>query len=246
MHLISAFSLFPCRQPVSLHAKPRKFSRLTARWGAALVLVTSAGWCAAQTGPATAAPANAVQTLQSPALSPQQRTEVVRHGIPGSDFPISAAVEVPAGANMVYLSGTVPPRVDSAKPANDREAYGGDTRAQTLGVLRSIESQLKSLGLGMGDIVKMQVFLVADATKGNKMDFDGFMAGYTQHFGTAAQPRLPVRSAFQIAALVNPAWLVEIEVTAVRPAQASIASARPATGSAAPAMPAVPNAPAGR
>ncbi len=40
--------------------------------------------------------------------------------------------------------------------------------------------------------------------------------GYTQFFGTAAQPRLPVRSAFQIAALGNPGWLIEIEVTAVR------------------------------
>ena len=180
-----------------------------------------------------------MQTLQSSAPLQQQRTEVVRHGIPGSSFPISAAVEVPAGVTMVYLSGTVPPRVDSGKPANDREAYGGDTRGQTLGVLRSIESQLKNLGLTMGDIVKMQAFLVADATKGNAMDFDGFMAGYTQYFGTSAQPLLPVRSAFQIAALVNPAWLVEIEVTAVRPAGAPMASPQPAA-------PALPGAPAGR
>ncbi|WP_313078813.1 RidA family protein [Pulveribacter sp.] len=143
--------------------------------------------------------------------------EVLRHRVPGSDFPISAAVEVPAGATTVYLSGQVPPVVDKALPGNDPRAYGGDTRAQTLGVLRSIESQLKGLGLTMGDIVKMQVFLVADPKKGNVMDFAGFMEGYTQYFGTSAQPRLPVRSAFQIAALANPAWLVEIEVTAVRP-----------------------------
>ena len=96
-------------------------------------------------------------------------------------------------------------------------AYGGDTRGQTVGVLRAIEKQLQGLGLGMKDILKMQVFLVADPGKDNKMDFAGFMAGYTQFFGTAAQPQLPVRSAFQIAALANPAWLVEIEVTAVRP-----------------------------
>ncbi|WP_312306626.1 RidA family protein [Pulveribacter sp.] len=143
--------------------------------------------------------------------------EVLRHRVPGSDFPISAAVEVPAGATTVYLSGQVPPVVDKSLPGNDPRAYGGDTRAQTLGVLRSIESQLKGLGLTMGDIVKMQVFLVADPKKGNAMDFAGFMEGYTQYFGTSAQPRLPVRSAFQIAALANPAWLVEIEVTAVRP-----------------------------
>jgi enamine deaminase RidA (YjgF/YER057c/UK114 family) len=42
------------------------------------------------------------------------------------------------------------------------------------------------------------------------------MAGYTQFFGTPSQPNLPVRSALQVAALANPGFLVEIEVTAVR------------------------------
>lgn len=144
--------------------------------------------------------------------------DVLRHGIPGSDFPIAAAVEVPPGTTMVYLSGQVPPLVDKSKSANDPLAYGGDTKAQTEGVLRAIDAKLKGLGLGMKDVIKMQVFLVADPAKGNKMDFDGFMAGYTQFFGTTAQqPQLPVRSAFQVAALANPAWLIEIEVTAARP-----------------------------
>ena len=50
-----------------------------------------------------------------------------------------------------------------------------------------------------------------------KMDFAGFMKGYTQFFGTKAQPKLPTRSAFQVAGLANPNYLVEIEVTAARP-----------------------------
>lgn len=144
---------------------------------------------------------------------------VVRHGIPGSTFPILAAVEIPANATTVHLSGTVPPVADATKPANDPAAYGGDTQAQTVGVLRAIDAQLKGLGLSLKDVVKMQVYLVADPAKGNKMDFDGFMKGYTQFFGTPAQPNLPTRSAFQVAALANPAWYVEIEVTAVRPAR---------------------------
>jgi enamine deaminase RidA (YjgF/YER057c/UK114 family) len=49
------------------------------------------------------------------------------------------------------------------------------------------------------------------------MDFTGFMEGYSMYFGTAEQPNLPARSTMQVAALVNPAYLVEIEVTAVRP-----------------------------
>lgn len=142
---------------------------------------------------------------------------VVRHKLPhGNPFPIAAAVEVPAGKTIVYLSGMVPPVADAKAPKDSVLAYG-DTEAQTVAVLKEIEAELKSLHLGMGDVVKMQVFLAGDAGKGGKMDFAGFMKGYTQFFGTKAQPKLPVRSAMQVAALVNPGYLVEIEVTAVRP-----------------------------
>lgn len=145
--------------------------------------------------------------------------EVTRYKIPGSSFPISNAVEVSPGVNTVYLSGKVPALLDKSKPAGDPAAYGGDTEGQTVNVLKSIDAQLKSMGLTMGDVIKMQVFLVKDANKGDKMDFAGFMKGYTQFFGTAEQPNLPARSAFEIAALANPAWLVEIEVVAVRGAK---------------------------
>jgi len=66
-------------------------------------------------------------------------------------------------------------------------------------------------------VVKMTVFLVGDPAKGGRMDFAGLMEAYREKFGTAAQPNLPTRSAVQVAALANPGWLVEIEVTAVRP-----------------------------
>jgi len=42
------------------------------------------------------------------------------------------------------------------------------------------------------------------------------MAGYTQFFGTAAQPNKPARSAVQVAALVVPGPLLEIEVVAAK------------------------------
>jgi enamine deaminase RidA (YjgF/YER057c/UK114 family) len=150
------------------------------------------------------------------ALTSAHAADVVRHAIPNSTFPISAAVEVPAGKTLVFLSGVVPPVADASAPKDSAQAYG-DTKTQTVGVLTSIEKQLKGMGLTMGDVVKMQVFLVGDPAKGGKMDFTGFMAGYTQFFGTSAQPNLPSRSAFQVAALANPDFLVEIEVTAVRP-----------------------------
>lgn len=154
----------------------------------------------------------ALAALTVPAVA--QDAAVVRHPIPGSDFPIAQAVEIPAGATRVLLSGTVPAAVEGA--AAGSAATFGDTETQTVSVLRQIEAKLKDLGLSPGDVVKMQVYLVAPQP-GAPMDFAGFMKGYTQFYGTGKQQNLPTRSVFQVAGLANPAWLVEIEVEAVRP-----------------------------
>lgn len=140
---------------------------------------------------------------------------VIRHPIPDSDFPIALAVEVPADATLVYLSGQVPAVVDESA-APDTIAAFGNTEAQTVSVLGKIEGILTDLDLTMSDVVKMQAFLVGDSAMEGKMDFGGFMKGYTQFFGTEEQPNLPSRSAMQVAGLVNPGWLVEIEVVALR------------------------------
>jgi enamine deaminase RidA (YjgF/YER057c/UK114 family) len=142
--------------------------------------------------------------------------EVIRHRTPGSNFPITAAVEVPAGKTTVYVSGMVPRVTNEQAPRNSIASFG-DTRTQTVSVLQTIEQALQRIDLALKDVVKMQVFLVADPGKENRMDFAGFMEGYTQFFGTAQQPNLPSRSVMAVAGLVNPGWLVEIEVTAVRP-----------------------------
>ena len=162
-------------------------------------------------------PATCLLAMALAAPAAAADTAVVRHPLPnGNKFPISAAIEVPAGKSTVYLSGTVPKVADLSAAAGTVAAYG-DTRTQTISVLTSIQEQLKALGLGMGDVIKMQVFLVGDPAKGGKLDFAGMMAGYSQFFGTEQQPALPVRSAMQVAALANPGFLVEIEVVAVRP-----------------------------
>lgn len=142
--------------------------------------------------------------------------DVVRHRIPNSNFPIAQAVEVPAGKTTVYVSGAVPAVTDQAAERNTVAAYG-DTKTQTENVLRALEKTLTGMNLKMGDVIKMQVFLVGDSAKGGRMDFAGFMEGYTQFFGTKDQPNLPSRSVVQVAGLANPGFLVEIEVTAVRP-----------------------------
>lgn len=142
--------------------------------------------------------------------------EVVRYKLPNSDFPVVQAVEIPAGAATVYLSGAVPTLINDAVDRNTAQAYG-DTKTQTESVFKAIAQTLGTLGLKMGDVVKMQVFLVGDPAKGSRMDVGGFMEGYRQFFGTEEQPNLPARSVVQVAGLVNPGFLVEIEVTAVRP-----------------------------
>lgn len=149
--------------------------------------------------------------------------------IPNSNFPISQAVWVPAGYETLYVSGNLPPVANPDAPKGTRDAYG-DTETQTVGVLKKIEQTLAGVKLSPGDIVMMHVFLVGDPAKDGKMDFSGFMAGYAKFFGTKEQPNKPARSAMQVAGLVAPGALIEIEVIAVRrtpaPARVHRASAK--------------------
>lgn len=140
--------------------------------------------------------------------------DIIRHKIPNSDFPIAQAVTLPPNATIHFISGQVPPVIDKNAPADSLAAYG-DTKTQTMGVLKKIEEILKGMGLSMGDVVKMQVFLVGDPAKGGRADVKGFMESYTQFFG-GAQPNLPARAVMQVAALNLPGWLVEIEVVAAK------------------------------
>jgi enamine deaminase RidA (YjgF/YER057c/UK114 family) len=137
--------------------------------------------------------------------------DVVHHPIPNSNFPIAQSVEVSGNTTTYYISGQVPSLVNKDADPATPYAYG-DTKTQTVGVLNKIKGILEGLGLGMGDIVKMQVFLVNNAAL--PMDFKAFMEGYTQFFG-GDQPNLPARSVIGVAALANPGFLVEIEVIAV-------------------------------
>nr|WP_026352933.1 RidA family protein [Solimonas variicoloris] len=131
--------------------------------------------------------------------------------------PIASAVEVPAGKTLVFLSGKLSQDIVDPKAPKDSPASLGNTEMQTLGTLKVIEAELKSMGLGMKDVVKMTVFLAGDPAMGGKLDFGGMMKSYTKFFGTPEQPNVPARSTVQVAALAGPQFLVEIEVMAVRP-----------------------------
>jgi len=142
--------------------------------------------------------------------------DVVRHPLGGgSTFPIARAVEVPAGKTIIFHSGTTPAPADPKAAAGSPE-YWGDTKTQALSAFGRIKESLDSLGVGFKDVVAMTVYLVGVPDKGGRMDFDGFMAAYTQFFGTKEQPNLPARSTVQVAGLAAPGMLVEIEVQLVK------------------------------
>ena len=48
------------------------------------------------------------------------------------------------------------------------------------------------------------------------MDYARMNEGYRQFFGTSENPNLAARATVQVVALAEPAFLVEIEATAVR------------------------------
>jgi 2-iminobutanoate/2-iminopropanoate deaminase len=100
--------------------------------------------------------------------------------------------------NLIFVSGQLPVNPGSG----DIEA--GDITAQTGQSLKNLEAVLKQAGAGLGDVVKVTVFLADIA------DFAAMNGVYKQYFAVDC----PARSAFQAANLPKAA-LVEIEAIAV-------------------------------
>ncbi|TZG27359.1 RidA family protein [Sphingomonas montanisoli] len=134
-------------------------------------------------------------------------------GPDGKPALILKGVIVPAGYETFYLSGQLADPIDPAKRAAVEDF--GDTKTQTLSVLKKIKALLAEKGYAMSDVVKMQAFLAADPKTG-KIDFMGFNDAFKSEFGSASQPNTVARSTFQVANLVSPMFLVELEVTAVK------------------------------
>lgn len=130
---------------------------------------------------------------------------------------ILEAARVNAGADVVYVSGQLASPLDPAMPMSDVDSLEdmGDTRAQTISVLGKIQEILATQGFGMGDVVKLTLFVAADPRTG-AMDFAGVNEGFRQFFGTAENPQTVARSTFQVAGLVGPHYLIEIEAVAAK------------------------------
>lgn len=127
------------------------------------------------------------------------------------------AADVKAGTDMIFVSGQLASPVDPAKPMSEVKSVEdlGDTKTQTISVLNKIKAVLAGRGYAMSDLIKLTLFVAADPRTG-KMDFAGANEGFKQFFKSADNPNTVARSTFQVAALVGPHFLIEIEAIAAK------------------------------
>jgi 2-iminobutanoate/2-iminopropanoate deaminase len=161
--------------------------------------------------PALATFATAITLSLGSALAHAQEAVTRTYGSPTAV--IASTASIAEGSKLVFISGTTPSPLDPAVPENL-----GDTRQQTLSVLTKIQATLADMGMDMGDVVKMTVFLVGVPELEGRMDSTAMNEVFRTFFGTAEQPNRPTRSTIQIAALGRPGMYVEIEaIAAVAP-----------------------------
>ena len=131
---------------------------------------------------------------------------------------ILQGVQLPAGTELLMLSGQLASPLDAAKKPADIKGFEdlGDTKTQAISTFAKIKAILASKGYKMSDVVKLTVFLAGDPKLGGRMDFAGFNDGFRLFFGTPENPNTVARSTVQVAALAAPYFLVEIEATAAK------------------------------
>ena len=120
-----------------------------------------------------------------PAVASAQ--SIVRVVPPGE--PVASVVDIPAGSRIAYIGGQ--------SAASRGVAHFGDTEVQTVATLSRIRDILKTRGMTMGNIVMLNIYLLADPHT-RKPDRDGMSAGFRQFFGTRDQPNLPTRTVLQV------------------------------------------------
>jgi len=123
--------------------------------------------------------------------------------------------KVAAGSELYYLSGQLASPLDPSKAMSPNPDDFGDTKTQTISTLKKIKAQLEANGYAMSDVFKLTLFIAPDPKLG-KLDFAGANAGFKEFFGTAENPNTVARSAFQVAALAAPQFLIEIEAIAAK------------------------------
>lgn len=109
---------------------------------------------------------------------------------------------VTASGPLAFISGQV------ALDENGRLVGAGDLRAQTAQCLRNLENVLGRLGAGWGDVVRFTWYMLDVAEVQTMRDVRDEFLG--------ANPK-PASSLIQVAGLVRPEFLIEVEAVAAIP-----------------------------
>ena len=120
----------------------------------------------------------------------------------------SHTVSVPAGTDLIFISGQVGVRPDGSTPTTIAE--------QADQVFANIIALLNSHGLEAPNIIKLTTFIVAGH------DGNAVRAARIKYLGS----HRPASTAVFVSQLVDPAWFVEVEAIAAKPVSPQIHSAK--------------------
>ena len=149
------------------------------------------------------------------ALSSAAFAADVVHNQEAANSPFASSVVVPPGYTTYYISGSGPLVADASAPEGSVQRLG-NTATQTTSTLEGLRQKMALLGVTFADVVQGRVYLAADPYNGGKMDYAGMNGAWMKVFGTPTQPNKPARATVQVANLVVPGALVEIELVAVK------------------------------
>ena len=125
----------------------------------------------------------------------------------------SHAVSIQGPAKLVYVAGQV--SVDEA----GKVVGAGDMRAQAEQVFKNLTAILRAAGAGWDDVIKMTGFMVGL----NAANVAAYREGRSAYFNPK---RFPASTLVGVTSLVQPEWLLEVEVVAAIGSAKKAAKAR--------------------
>jgi enamine deaminase RidA (YjgF/YER057c/UK114 family) len=130
-------------------------------------------------------------------MAGDQVTRRISSGTPWE--PVVGYSRAVAAGDFVFVSGCT--------SMDGREFRPGDACAQTEQAIRNVAAALAGLGAGLADVVRTRIY-VTDIARWQE---------YGRAHGAAFGNVQPATSMIQVAALVDPRMLVEVEAVAYRP-----------------------------
>ena len=131
--------------------------------------------------------------------------------VEGKATPRGAFPHVKRAGDFLFVSGTSSRRADDSFEGVDVDAAGEvslDISRQTRAVIENIRDILQSVGADLADVVDVTSFLV------DMRDFDAYNEVYAEYFDYDG----PTRTTVAVHQLPHPHLLIEIKVTAYKPA----------------------------